>query len=181
LVFFYDGVPPLETEMGAPTAESQDSVPPPTGEVDGRLERLKSASKFYNHPRYWENSCGSCHESGGRLLKTVRHGLCVTCHFVKPEDKKKYMHGPVAVNGCLACHRYHRSKYPKILLTDAQTLCANCHEPGTLTQDKHHKEMETKRCVDCHDPHGGNDRFYLLPGVVTDNSSGNAPIIEPEP
>jgi predicted CXXCH cytochrome family protein len=169
LVFLYDGVPPLggnvvDLDGNAPEGSLDPATAPtPTS--------AKLGTRFYTHPLYWENRCGSCHDANGRLLKTVRQGLCQSCHFEKPEDKKKYIHGPVAVNGCLACHRYHKSEHPKVLLEDAQTLCFHCHQTEELTTDKHHATMETERCVDCHDPHGGDDRFYLLPGVVAADSS----------
>lgn len=165
LVFFYDGVPPLDGRL----ADRRLALP------EGPLELAtaetpqpaKVKPRFYTHPLYWQNRCGSCHGANGRLLRTVRQGLCQSCHFEKPEDKKKRVHGPVAVNGCLACHRYHKSEHPKLLVTDAQTLCFHCHEMGELTTDKHHATIETRRCIECHDPHGGDDRFYLLPGAET--------------
>jgi predicted CXXCH cytochrome family protein len=69
----------------------------------------------------------------------------------------------VAVNGCLACHRYHKSLYPGVLITDAQSLCYRCHVTKELTIDEHHATMEEERCIDCHDAHGGDDRYFLLP------------------
>jgi predicted CXXCH cytochrome family protein len=69
----------------------------------------------------------------------------------------------VAVNGCLACHLYHKSEYPGVLVADAQTLCFHCHEEDAMRTDKHHATIEQDRCIDCHDPHGGDDRFFLTP------------------
>ena len=161
LTFFYDGVPHLDAgpaEPDAGTAESSEVTA--EGEPGSRAKRGK---KFYNHPAYWKNLCGECHEGdGGGLLKTAREGLCQTCHPDNP-PRKKFVHGPVAVNGCLACHLYHRSEYPKVLVTDAQTLCYQCHVEEELITDKHHATIEEKRCIDCHDAHGGDDRFFLLP------------------
>ncbi|UCE60666.1 MAG: hypothetical protein JSU63_02730 [Phycisphaerales bacterium] len=176
LVFFYDGVPPLDAAVGEPVSDSPEGVLSPVPEETAT--RKEPAKELYSHPHYGQNLCGSCHDADGRLLKTVRQGLCQSCHFVKPEEKKKYVHGPVAVNGCLACHRYHTSRYPKILVTDAQTLCSHCHEEEQLTQDKHHATMDKERCIDCHDAHGGDDRFFLLPGVAERDFSRKAPIIE---
>ncbi len=168
LSFLYDGVPPLESGIPQPEVEvSEASAEVVEGEPSGRREVLK---KFYSHPAYRNNLCGGCHDAkGGRLLKTARQGLCQTCHPDKPA-KKKFVHGPVAVNGCLACHRYHKSMYPKVLITDAQSLCYSCHVTEELVTDKHHATIEEKRCIDCHDAHGGDDRFFLLPGVVKENA-----------
>lgn len=169
LVFFYDGVPPLDGRLADPKiAITQNSLELTTAQTP-RPAKVKT--RFYSHPMYWKNRCGSCHGANQRLLRTVRQGLCQTCHFQKPEEVKKRVHGPVAVNGCLACHRYHKSEHPKLLVTDAQTLCFHCHQMSELTTDEHHATIETKRCIECHDPHGGDDRFYLLPGAQTPESS----------
>jgi predicted CXXCH cytochrome family protein len=163
LTFFYDGVPPLDAGTAEPDAGASDTGQAVTvGAPASETER----PRFYNHPAFWRNLCAECHEgSGGGLLKTVREGLCQTCHPNNP-PKKKFVHGPVAVNGCLACHRYHRSRYPKVLVTDAQSLCYLCHVNEELILGKHHETIEEKRCIDCHDAHGGDDRFFLLPGVA---------------
>ena len=134
LTFFYDGVPSLNAGLAEPDAGMTES-----SEVTAEGEpgaRAKKGKKFYNHPAYWKNLCGGCHEGdGGGLLKTVREGLCQTCHPDNP-PRKKFVHGPVAVNGCLACHLYHRSEYPKVLVTDAQSLCYQCHVEEELITDK---------------------------------------------
>lgn len=176
LVFLYDGVPPLDDGVvGQEAGPAEDAATLATGE---KPPGPKPEKEMYSHPLYWENRCGSCHTAGGTLLRTVRQGLCASCHFQKPAEKKKYLHGPVAVNDCLACHRYHRSRHEKILLTDAQTLCSYCHVTEELTPDKHHETMDKEPCVKCHDPHGGDERFYLLPGVAPANSSQDVLIIE---
>ena len=85
----------------------------------------------------------------------------MTCHADNPK-KKKYTHGPMAVNDCLACHHYHKSAHPKVLVADAQTVCFHCHETEELRTDEHHATIEKERCIDCHDAHGGDDRFFLI-------------------
>ncbi len=178
LVFFFDGVPPLEAEVAQVEIEILED---PTEGVLGPPRRVEAVKKFYNHPAYWENRCAGCHEGeGGGLLKTVREGLCQTCHPDKPA-RKKFVHGPVAVNDCLSCHLYHKSLYPKVLVADAQTLCFHCHETDELRTDEHHKTIEQERCIDCHDAHGGDDRFFLIKKEEKEeavDSSGNALIIE---
>jgi len=174
LTFFFDGVPPLKTEGSLVTApEGPGGLQPGTGEPGAGAEAGKV---YYNHPAYQQNRCGECHDAErGVLVKTAREGLCLTCHPEKP-GKKKFSHGPMAVNGCLACHRYHRSQYPKVLVTDAQTLCFQCHEMGELRTDAHHATMQTERCIVCHDAHGGDDRFFLIKkeGAVDPNKKEGA-------
>ena len=178
LVFFFDGVPPVEAEE--PQVEVEILEEPAEG-VLGPPQRVEAAKKYYHHPAYWENRCNGCHEGeGGGLLKPVREGLCQMCHPDKPA-RKKFLHGPMAVNDCLSCHLYHKSPYPKVLVADAQTLCFHCHETGELRTDEHHKTIEEERCIDCHDAHGGDDRFFLIKKEDKEeavDSSGNALIIE---
>ena len=179
LVFLYDGVPPLDAGNAEPKGVPQREK---TLLAAGGDSSVASPKKdIYTHPLYWENRCGECHTASGRLLRTVREGLCIGCHFQKPSEKKKHVHGPAATNDCLVCHRYHKSKYKKILLADAQDLCSHCHTTEELIPDKHHATMDKERCVDCHDPHGGDDRFFLRPGVTPGDSSQDGLVIEQTP
>ena len=175
LVYLYDGVPPLDADS-VETARGMGKETP--GGVGMDSSASKAKKDIYTHPLYWESRCGSCHTTGGSLLRTVREGLCSSCHFQKPAEKKKHLHGPAATNDCLVCHRYHRSKHEKILVADAQTLCSHCHMKEDLTPDKHHKTMDKERCVDCHDPHGGDDRFFLRPDAAPAGTSQDELIIE---
>lgn len=160
MVFFFDGVPPLDFGIVPPEVTA-------TGDEAGRSElehpeSVKSKRRYYYHPAYWANRCDGCHAGDyGELVMTPREGLCTSCHPDKP-PKKKFVHGPVAVNGCLACHRYHKSLYPKVLIADAQELCFFCHEMKAMRTDEHHATIETERCIECHDAHGGDDRFFLI-------------------
>ena len=164
LVFFYDGVPPLDG--AAVPAEGVMPEPAPGTTTSQQPRQLQARKKMYTLPPYAENNCEGCHNvRNGRLVKSVREGLCQTCHPDKP-PKKKYTHGPMAVNGCLMCHHYHKSEYPKVLLADAQTLCFHCHEKRELRTDEHHATIEQELCIDCHDAHGGDDRFFLLPKAL---------------
>jgi len=160
LTFFFDGVPPLHA--GASLEKSPGATEGLLPGQPGPIAEAEAGKVFYNHPAYQQNRCGECHDiERGVLVKTVREGLCLSCHPEKP-GKKKFVHGPMAVNGCLACHRYHRSSYPKVLVADAQTLCFLCHEMGELRTDAHHATMQEERCIDCHDAHGGDDRYFLI-------------------
>ncbi len=164
LTFLYDGVPPLEAGPVQPEIELAEAGP--AGAAEGGAPGGAEAKKSYSHPAYRKNLCGGCHDvDGGRLLKTAREGLCQTCHPDKPA-KKKFVHGPVAVNGCLACHHFHKAPFPKVLIADAQSLCFRCHVTEELATDRHHATIKEERCIVCHDAHGGDDRFFLLPGAV---------------
>ncbi len=159
LVFLYDGVPPLVGEV----VESDTAGPEvPTAEpVAQSVIAVVPTKTLYLHTPFRENRCDGCHvASGGKLIKTVREGLCWECHPDKP-PKMKYTHGPVAVNRCMACHINHKSRYPNTLKTDVRTICLECHVQANLSNDQHHATLEEERCIDCHNAHGGNEPFFL--------------------
>ncbi len=173
LVFLYDGVPALDGGVDTAAADLgrgvRSSGALPSARGSARTE-VRGSSVVYSHPAYRDSRCGGCHVgSGGGLLRSVREGLCRSCHPENP-PRKKFTHGPVAIEGCMACHAYHQSRYEKILIADAQTLCYGCHETGALSTDEHHATIEIERCIDCHDPHGGDERYFLLPGAVRDGA-----------
>ena len=178
LTFLYDGVPPLHAELAHYEPLLADPLAA-TGD-DATGDMVAARTRSYSHPAYQRNLCGACHDGeGGRVGLTAREGLCQTCHPDKPA-RKKFVHGPVAVNGCLACHHYHKAPYPKVLIADAQALCFSCHVMEELRTDEHHATLEQRRCIDCHDAHGGDDRYFLLPGVAKEVSRDDPLIQEQE-
>jgi predicted CXXCH cytochrome family protein len=117
--------------------------------------------RYIAHPPYRDNQCGRCHDpQGGQLHTTIQEGLCLVCH-AKVAAEPKYLHGPVAVNDCGVCHHYHESRHPNLLLTDATATCLVCHDRDDLTTGDHHADLERRTCIECHNPHGGSDRFFL--------------------
>ncbi len=162
LTFFFDGVPDPrgskvspDPSMGpgdSPDAQAKNKLPSP------RWREL------HVHPPYRENRCGSCHSTQtGQLFRPVTEGLCETCHR-SLTDSKAYVHGPVAVSGCLNCHHYHSSVYPHVLLDEPDALCFNCHDQADTESAPHHIAAADQSCTDCHDPHGGDNRFFLTKG-----------------
>ncbi len=160
LSFFFDGVP----DPCAP-AESDVQAEGATTGTDGETTVVPAKPAFYNHPPYWENRCGTCHDiNGGGIFRSPEEGLCQACHSDLPGDAR-YVHGPVAVSSCLVCHHYHRSPYPKVLLEDPADICAGCHKPADLTDGAYHASVEDRVCIDCHDPHAGENRFFVKDGA----------------
>ena len=155
LSFFLDGVPEpgkarMAAESGGPALG-----PAPT------IARPEPPSRYYTHPPYRDNRCGSCHDSeSGQPVKAIQDGLCLMCH-APIAAAPKFLHGPVAVNQCGLCHHHHESHYPKLLLVDPTATCLACHDRSDLTTGEHHADLEQRTCVECHNPHGGNDRFFL--------------------
>lgn len=113
------------------------------------------------HPPYEEKRCNDCHnkdtDSGFVVAADL---LCAHCH--KGFPKGNFLHGPAAVGGCLKCHLPHTSQNPSLLVKPKGELCGVCHTEARVAQGLH-ASMNTKGliCTDCHDSHGGNDRFFL--------------------
>ncbi|MGA2193513.1 MAG: cytochrome c3 family protein [Nitrospirota bacterium] len=69
----------------------------------------------------------------------------------------KYVHGPVAVSDCQSCHK-RVGGHKFVPVANGPKLCAACHEVrnDALLGD----------CGKCHDPHGSDIEFQLLPGAA---------------
>lgn len=156
LSFFFDGVPKPGSEAVADAGPTDRA---PTAVSDGATPRAR-AIEMYAHPPYAQGRCGACHNpESGQLIKALDEGLCQMCHAKVAQER--YVHGPVAVNACTFCHHYHTAPQPRILLKRVPELCLECHDKSDLTTGTHHETIESRSCVDCHNPHGGDDRFFL--------------------
>lgn len=154
LSFFFDGVP----EPGANREGLARPQPGSLAETEG--SGVPRRRFIYKHPPYGDKRCKDCHTGGGYLIKSPEEGLCQMCHPDVPGDVA-YLHGPLAVNACLACHESHQSDHPWLLLDDPRDICFRCHEFADLSTGLHHDATDTVTCVECHDPHGGRDKYFL--------------------
>jgi predicted CXXCH cytochrome family protein len=107
------------------------------------------------------SSCTECHDPHGEentyLLKIES---CYTCH----EDYSKsftYVHGPVAGGFCNSCHGSHTSESEYKLLYQGQDLCYKCHQKENVLKNDYHEDSKEFNCLECHHPHGGEDRLLL--------------------
>lgn len=159
LAFFFDGVPrPGER---APIGYAGKAGDPAPTEPDTAQKKARKAGKQYAHPPYRDNDCGGCHNMyDGGLFGESGGGLCAKCH-TDPPGEARFLHGPVAVNACRFCHHHHSSPYPKMLHDKVPSLCFRCHRRIDLTEGPHHETTDRQICTDCHNPHGGSDRFFL--------------------
>ncbi|MEI6125942.1 MAG: cytochrome c3 family protein, partial [Pseudomonadota bacterium] len=81
---------------------------------------------------------------------------CVTSKCHATMGKEKFVHGPVAVGDCSACHKLlskEEHKFQKI--TSSVALCSKCHEPLDLKKNVHAPVMKGN-CTGCHSPHQSN-------------------------
>ena len=156
LRFFLDGVP----EPGAkPTIGYASSSEASRFEVE--RQRRTPNVEIFAHTPYRENRCGSCHNpETGELVRSLERGLCLNCHASLIREVK-YAHGPAAVHACSFCHHHHTARYEFLLLRPPNDTCFRCHDKDDLTTGAHHEGIEHQTCINCHDPHGGDDRFFL--------------------
>lgn len=94
--------------------------------------------------------------------EVLREG-CVTaeCH-VKVKDMP-FIHGPVNVDACDACHELVSAvEHTYKLARKKQELCLFCHElPLAKEGINIHQPLTTGKCLECHNPHGGRERTML--------------------
>lgn len=148
LSVFFDGVKP----------------PPPEGETAAKQLAGAGATRsrhtgYREHGPYAAKLCNACHVAGtlSELVES-REQLCLRCHELTLD--KKYVHGPLASGGCLACHDPHSSQYRYFLLSESDSFCFRCHESGALERIPAHANAG-EECTGCHDPHM-SDKKYLL-------------------
>lgn len=160
----FDGYPSL------PPAENYCSdyvaayVAKAAAAAEGESEQETGIGKkenFSRHLPYAEKKCNDCHDQTKEngLIAPSRE-LCFICHtgFIKGTQ----VHGPVAVGECAACHLPHSSKHPSLLKAAQDEICATCHRETRIAAGMHARVEENKlNCVDCHDPHYGDSRYFL--------------------
>jgi len=168
LTFFFEGVPTPGQEQAADQVEGP--VEPETLTLAERLALANRRREFitYMHEPFAKHECVECHNmyDGGKVKK-LAGGLCISCHEELLKEKV-HVHGPVAVGACLQCHHHHQSKLEFLLLDEPETLCLGCHLQSSLEDDEYHDQIGVSPdgCLECHDPHGGDNNLFLKrPGV----------------
>ena len=158
LSFYFDGVPKPGTENKTHRQEPDPTAPGKPGPVK-QANQVKIVSI---HPAYTQRKCRDCHNTQSiSLLKEKKERFCYSCH--KQENyTKDYLHGPVAVGACLACHLPHESKYERLLKSNIPQICLDCHTTWDKQDVKAHSMG--KMCTQCHNPHAGSSRFFLEEG-----------------
>lgn len=152
LSFWFDGVP-------NPKAKARASASGIGSQPDARSSPTYSA-----HRPFVEEQCRECHSKSIRLGSGDSH-VCLKCHQEKTTQFPR-MHGPVAAAACLWCHSPHDSAYPSLLKSDARALCMQCHEEGMLRVERVPAHADAgRRCLECHQGHGGESAGFLRPGV----------------
>lgn len=165
LSFFFDGVPPLEPAGGELIETS--------GQGDGTVTTAVPALRpLIRHKPVDDERCEDCHPNDRGLALVTnfdRRGGCYQCHeheALKQEiDALRYVHGPVALQNCLACHDAHESEYEGLLVLPDPGLCYSCHFRARVLASPPHQNLDDDKCLPCHAPHGGDSRYFLREGL----------------
>lgn len=154
LSFFFDGVPKPGVHVEEVKKTTAHDAPKKTRLKPENWVKIES-----RHPAHTERKCTECHNIKSlTFLKEKKDRLCFTCHK-QEKFGGDYLHGPVAVGACLACHLPHESKYKRLLKLDVPRLCIECHVSWDTRDVKAH--TKEKACTQCHNPHAGDNRFLL--------------------
>jgi len=82
------------------------------------------------------------------------------CHPGKKEYS--YLHGPLFVDACNACHVSVNPKLHQYELARAtDQLCVYCHEFDLADKLQIHEPFGDGTCLPCHSPHGGSGPNFL--------------------
>ncbi len=160
----FDGYPSLPPPEQICSEYADKRVAAYKDELEGKKKaaELKATQEQSVHSPYQEKQCDGCHDRSkdSGFVTARREDLCYVCHtgFIKGP----FVHGPVAVADCLACHVPHSSSYAPLLKTSKATLCLTCHREKRIAAAMHDKVSALHmECVDCHDPHFGNVQYFL--------------------
>ncbi|MFW6108196.1 MAG: cytochrome c3 family protein [bacterium] len=160
LTVFFDGVPPLKKP-----GEATETVEKPTTATAPSTRAEARKPRWYEHEATADQSkCTSCHDpTRSFALVDSALVLCARCH---EEDTREFprMHGPVAVGHCIVCHEAHRSANEHLVRVTDSRLCLACHRRKAEDQPAATctRPSDDEYCVECHHPHGGQDRYFLV-------------------
>lgn len=97
---------------------------------------------------------------------------CMTAACHAEYSKMKNLHGPTAAGECVVCHTAKPAEIaqhiarPKSFVDfkspvkEGQAVCMMCHDDKK--EGKYvHNPVEQQECVACHNPHGGNNRYFI--------------------
>jgi predicted CXXCH cytochrome family protein len=112
------------------------------------------------------------------------------CH--KSYLQKKHVHKPVALGVCKFCHKLVDPKEHTFkLFRTKKELCGSCHEEQTrdlntipsvaqlkekapqVAKGKYlHKPLKEGKCIDCHNPHSSDYKFFLSAAKIGETCRG---------
>lgn len=118
------------------------------------------SSHQLQHPKLAD--CASCHVQAPNQAHRFTDKSCTACHqMATPQDK--FVHGPVAVGECLACHNPHGAEEPQLVRVFGPALCETCHvdTKAKLAEKRFTHDPVREDCATCHDPHASPAKYQL--------------------
>ncbi|TAL16821.1 redoxin domain-containing protein [bacterium] len=110
-----------------------------------------------------EKVCAGCHEMAPNPeeAKAGMSTSCQTCHGYQTEEK--FVHGPIPVGGCPACHDFNSKPHRYTLTDEGSELCFTCHGDvkAKFQRDTVHGPVAMGLCAVCHNPHSAPYKFQL--------------------
>ncbi len=92
---------------------------------------------------------------------TLPQETCVTEECHADYAQKAYVHGPVALGDCKACHKpLDPNEHTYQFVRKDGDLCEYCHLEQT-TKKVVHEPVKTGDCIQCHDPHSSDNKFLI--------------------
>lgn len=151
LSFFFDGVPD-------PNAIVSNSAP-------GGAADIRQSPTFSIHKPYADEKCSECHSGRQVRIGSNDATVCLKCHQEKLAEHP-VMHGPVVAGACLWCHNPHQSAYAALFKAAPREVCTQCHtNPAPAPERVPQHADPAASCLDCHFGHGGDQRYFLRPGI----------------
>jgi predicted CXXCH cytochrome family protein len=127
-------------------------------EANWKIEPRDKIATYVYHEGVTEGECDSCHVTADELDEgDDLSSICYNCHDKK--DEERYVHGPVAIGMCAACHSPHGSKEKAMLMMSAADLCIDCHNQP-LTKIHRGDDVEEK-CLSCHNAHTSKQQYLV--------------------
>jgi predicted CXXCH cytochrome family protein len=121
---------------------------------------------FYSHGIFKKSDCRACHDGPQpqKLASSDERVICGKCH--DPVNRKRMVHGPVAVGSCSVCHDPHGSNNRYFLIAQGDRLCLTCHSERQilthfLDQVKRAPNASVEGCTTCHLPHESDKKKLL--------------------
>jgi predicted CXXCH cytochrome family protein len=91
---------------------------------------------------------------------------CVTEECHTDYAKKAYVHGPVGLGDCKACHKPLKpEEHTWQFVRKGRDLCEYCHLEQT-TKKNSHEPLKTGDCMQCHDPHSSDNKFLITEKTI---------------
>jgi len=138
--------------------------------VEAPVEPIADAKARYNQPSEPDNVLSlkiiPAAEPAPRPDKPLpADASCVTSECHADLVSAPYVHGPVSVGSCDACHDRDAGGHTYPLKRKAEATCLFCH-PVAGNKPFQHQPVTDPGCTVCHDPHRSNTKYLLVRSSV---------------